>query len=282
MRLESPGDGALKYFPCNYGTSGLPFRGPPRDTSRPYLAFLGGTETFGKFVPRPFPAVVEQALGLPCVNLGWVNGGLDLYLRNPGVLGVAAGAVATVVQITGAQNLSNRFYDVHPRRNDRFVKASEPLRRLYADVDFTEFHFTRHLLASLRDRSADRFETVLAGLREAWTARMQELLDQLPPPVILLWFAGHAPGEAGADPGGPDPLFVTRGMVEAVRGKAGRHVEVVVSDRARRLGCDGMVFGPAEAAAAQDLPGPAAHEEAADALAPVLLGLAQAAGVEVE
>ena len=56
-----------------------------------------------------------------------------------------------MIQVSGAQNLSNRFHAVHPRRNDRFLRASTLLKTIYRDVDFTEFNFTRHLLTTLRD-----------------------------------------------------------------------------------------------------------------------------------
>jgi hypothetical protein len=64
----------------------------------------------------------------------------------------------TVVQVLAVQNLSNPYYTVHPRRNDRFLRASARLQNLYQDVDFTEFHFTRHMLQTLQMVSAPRFE----------------------------------------------------------------------------------------------------------------------------
>jgi hypothetical protein len=116
-----------------------------------------------------------------------------------------------VLQIPGAQNLSNRLYTVHPRRNDRFLRASGILRTIYRDVDFTEFHFTRHMLDHLRCLSEDRFDIVRNELRVAWMARMQRVLSRgaragassvarLPP----------AAGRGPADALGEDPLFVTR------------------------------------------------------------------------
>ncbi|MWD29067.1 hypothetical protein E0K89_016435 [Aquicoccus sp. SCR17] len=278
MRHVGQGDRALNYFPCRYGGSRLLFRGPRRDLSGAYLAFLGGTETYGKFLPRPYPAVVEQALGLPCVNLGGVNAGVDLYLRDPALQALASGAVATVVQLTGAQNLSNRFYSVHPRRNDRFLRSAGPLHELYPEVDFTRFHFTRHMLAALRDTSDDRFALVQEELRTAWLARMRQLIAQIAGPVVLLWFADHSPPDPGAPEEAADPLFVTRPMVEAVRDEAAHCLEVVITDRARAAGTQGMVFAVDEELAASELPGALAHEEAADALAPLLRDIAVAAG----
>ena len=70
MAYAYPGDGALDYFPCRYGMSKLLFRGPHRELDGPFCAVLGGTETYGKFVADPYPALVEQMTGLRMVNLG--------------------------------------------------------------------------------------------------------------------------------------------------------------------------------------------------------------------
>ncbi|HLQ19378.1 MAG TPA: DUF6473 family protein, partial [Tabrizicola sp.] len=115
--------GALDYFPCRYGASKALFRGPQRDLSLPYVAMLGGSATFGKYVERPYPALVEAALGRPVANLGGLNAGPDFYLTDPAALDVAARAQVAVVQVTGAEALSNPFYTVHSRRNDRFLAA---------------------------------------------------------------------------------------------------------------------------------------------------------------
>ena len=120
------------------------FRGPQRPLDGRYLAFLGGTETFGKFYDSPFPALVERRIGTPCVNLGAVNAGVDVHARDATVLAACHDAAATVIQLPGVQNQSNRFYSVHPRRNDRFLRPSAALETLYPDIDFTDIAFTRH------------------------------------------------------------------------------------------------------------------------------------------
>ncbi|EPX82368.1 hypothetical protein Salmuc_04093 [Salipiger mucosus DSM 16094] len=179
------------------------FRGPRRSLDESYVAFLGGTETYGRFVAAPFPALAEQRLDRVCVNLGAVNAGPDLYLNDAGALDVAARAELCVVQMMSAQNMSNRFYGVHPRRNDRFLRASEGLQALYPEVDFTEFHFTRHMLGRLREVSAERFAQVTEELRQAWMARMTQLLTVLRGRALLLVARGScaargAAGRAGA------------------------------------------------------------------------------------
>jgi hypothetical protein len=275
MAFAFPGEGALDYFPCRYGKSRLVFRGPRRTLDRPYVAFLGGTETYGKYVPDPFPELVEDEIGFTAINLGCVNAGLDVYLREPGVLPIARGAEAVVLQVVGAGNLTNRYYAVHPRRNDRFIAATPLLKALYRDVDFTEFNFTRHMLQTLHAASKDRFEELAQELRATWVRRMAEVLAELPARTILLWLAGHAPParlpRAGMT---PDPVLVDQHMLSQVRPLARSWVEVVSSPRPPMTGLDGMAFSALEAPAAAALPGPDVHRTVAravvQALEPVL------------
>lgn len=271
MAYVFPGAGALDYHPCHYGTSRLLFRGPQRRLDAGYVAVLGGTETYGKYVPLPFPSLLETALGMPVANLGWVNAGPDVYLNEQPITDIAARAAVTVVQVFGAQNLSNRFYGVHPRRNDRFLGATPLLRSIFRDVDFTEFNFTRHMLTSLHASSPDKFEVVAEELRVAWVARMKLLLARLTGKTVLLWMANASPPA----PGGradilPDPMLVDCEMLAAVSAYASAFVEVSGSPEARAKGTEGMAFTPLEAPAAAGLPGPAIHKEVADRLLPVL------------
>jgi hypothetical protein len=274
MAFVPPGDGALDYFPCHYGASRLTFRGPRRDLTREYLVTLGGTETYGRFVIAPFPALIEENLGIPVANLGCQNAGPDLYLADRPALDVAAEAHLAVVQLTGAQNMTNRYYTVHPRRNDRFIAATPLLRSMYRDVDFTEIHFTRHLIQVLTSRGAERFAPVAQELRALWVQRMTAVLKRLPQRRVLLWVADRPIPEAGegfALNGGP--WLIDRAMVQAVRPHATALVEVVISPAARAEGLGSMRFAPAEEAAAQGLPGGAAHQEVAQSLLPVIEGM---------
>ncbi len=274
MAYAYPGDGALDYFPCRYGTSKLLFRGPPRALDQRYCAVLGGTETYGKFVSDPYPALVERATGLRMVNLGCVNAGPDVFLNDAVVLDIVARAEMAVVQVLGAQNLTNRYYAVHPRRNDRFLRAEPLLQSLYPEVDFTEFHFTRHMLRSLHVAGPVRFKLLAQELRACWLARMAALLARLSGRAVLLWLADRPPADQGHDPNAlRDPILIDAAMIATVRGMAADYVEVAISAEARAAGVAGMAFSPLDRLAAAEVPGPAAHREVAAALAPRLLRL---------
>ncbi len=272
MKTDARPRGALRLTPCTYGLSKLPFRGPRRPIDGRYIAFLGGSETFGKYIPKPFPELIETAIGEICVNLGCQSAGPDVFLNDTALQSICHDAAATVVQVSSAANLSNRYYKVHPRRNDRFIAPTEKLVALFPEIDFAEIAFTGHLIAQLRATDEDRFAIVREHLQLTWVRRLKALVGQMTGPVLLLWLSSRAPEDAG-EGGNPSsrPTFVTRDMVESLRS----HVSDVVEVVAERGDTTGMHFAPLETLAAADMLGIFAHEEAARALrGPLIEGLA--------
>jgi len=261
MRYDVPGAQALDYQSCNYGTRRLWFRGPQREVEPgAYVAVLGGSEVYGKYVARPFPDLLEDRLGLPVLNLGVMNAGLDAFLHAPQVLALAGAARVTVVQAMGAQALSNRYYRVHPRRNDRFLGPSPALAALFREVDFTDFSFTRHMLSTLAMVSQDRYALVRDELRAAWSARMRLLLRDLACPVVVLWLredaASHPLREAS---------FIGADMIEDLSDRVAQVVEVPLIRAGDDL--EGMIVPELELPAGRRMPSLAAHRDIAAALA---------------
>ncbi|TXI03509.1 MAG: hypothetical protein E6Q73_04500 [Pseudorhodobacter sp.] len=271
MAYAFPGAGALDYSPCSYAASRLTFRGPKADVKEPFISCIGGTETYGKFIPTPYPDLMEEMLDVQVANFGCMNAGAEVFVQESGLLQIISQGEACVVQITGAQNVMNRYYSVHPRRNDRFTGPTPLLRALFREVDFTEFSFTRHLLQVLQAQSADRFEVLAEELRAAWVARMTDLLGRIDCPTVLLWLGDAAPPQPGrrADLT-RSPMLVDAEMIAAIKSRATTYLEFVPSAETRAKGAEGMAFGPLEAQAAASLPGPAVHYDLAKRLVPVL------------
>ena len=268
MTLETLGNGSLDYLPCRYGNSKLLFRGPRRDLNAPYIAFLGGTETYGKFIAEPFVDKLDRELNATCVNFGYLNAGVDVFLNDPFLPMAASKARITVLQVSGTQNMSNRLYSVHPRRNDRFVEPTRMMKSIYPDVDFAAFHFNKHMLGHLRALSPDRYRIVEDELREAWTARTNNLVKRISGKIVLLWLSMRSPDDA--DNLDADPLHITRDMLNDVRPNVTELVEVIPSAAAIDAGQHGMIFSQMETPVAREMMGPVVHEEVADALQPVL------------
>ena len=268
MTYDILGLGALDYLPCRYGTSKLTFRGPQRALEAPYVAFLGGTATFGKFIEQPFPLLVEHLTGVTSVNFGQVNAGLDVFARDTTVLEAARGAQVTVVEALGAANMNNRFYSVHPRRNDRFLHALPDLRQLYHDVDFTQFSFTQHMLRHLYLRDVVRFEQVRQMLQKTWIRRMRRLLAQLSREVVVVRIGGTDAVTEWHTHTGSTAALITDDMVDRLGPLVSAIVDVPLDSA---VGCaDGMAFSMLEEEAAKAVPSPNIHRAAANELYPVL------------
>jgi len=231
---------------------------------------IGGTETYGKYIATPYPALIEAALGLPVVNFGYMNAGMDVFLGESAVMDTCAGARVAVVQLLGAQNISNRFYSVHPRRNDRFLRASPLMRTIFPEVDFAEFHFTRHMLLALRRRAPERYGVLEAELKAAWLSRVRQFLKKIPAPKILLQLGDHHADGSFRDELGAEPLLIDKGMLAALRPIASAIVHVDPTPEARQAGTDGMIFAPLDGPIASEMPGPAIHREIASALLPAM------------
>ncbi|MFS4581240.1 DUF6473 family protein [Phaeobacter sp. C3_T13_0] len=267
MSYELKSATALAGEPCSYAGSKLLVRGPERDLTEPYLAFVGGTEVFGRFVERPFVAETEAILQRTCVNLGSVNAGVDSFVSDADILEIARKAEMSLVQVLGAQNISNEYYKVHPRRNDRFLCAHEPLLDLYPEMDFTEYHFNKHLLSALKSCCTNRYETVRDHLQESWVARMGELIGSLDGQVTLLWIHYDVGQQAVF---GQEPALVDRPMVDALRARVLGIVEIPVHTARDAADIDGMFYGQLDLPSAQLMVGPKEHQRIAVQLAQYL------------
>ncbi|WP_319825602.1 DUF6473 family protein [Thalassovita sp.] len=258
MTYLHAGAGALDYLSCGYGQDRLHFRGPERAVDKPYGVFIGGTETYGKFVARPFPALVEDLTGVTSINLGVVNAGVETFRSDPTVLNIARGAEYVVLQATGPQYVSNAFYAVHPRRNDRFIRARPALETLFPQVELTDVHFVGHLLRKLRRASPKGFEKVAQECRRAWLTSLIGTIRRIGRPTLTLWLP-------------PRDAMLSDRMLDPLRRRCLALVQVAPGEGQRFRTTDGMVFGPLDSFAASDLPNPLMHEMIAGKLHQALL-----------
>ncbi|MQQ08691.1 hypothetical protein GFB49_09525 [Epibacterium sp. SM1979] len=238
---------------CRYGGSRLSVRGPERPLDQPYLAFLGSTEVYGRFIDTPFPEDVEKLLGIPCVNFAAVNGGLDSYFFDATLRDAAANADVAIVQVMGAQNLSNEFFKVHPRRNDRFLCAHPQLLALFPEVDFTEFHFNRHLLSHLAGLDPERFMVLQKHLQDTWVTRMREMVRGFAGEVVLLWLR-YSLNLSGSF--AQEPVLVTQEMVGTLCAEVTDVIELDVATAGEADDVAGMAVEPQDLQSAQLMLGP--------------------------
>jgi hypothetical protein len=262
----------LDYATCRYGGSPVLFRGPAVPLDGPYTAVIGGSEVYGRYVRDPFCEQVAARTGRRIVNLGVMNAGLDAFLSDEALMELIEGAETVVVQAMGAANLSNRFYSVHPRRNDRYLRHAQAMADAFPGVDFSDFVFTRHMLSTLRASAPAGFDLLLAEMRTAWLARMRLLLGRLPGEKILLWVEHEMAGDLGAE-----PLFVTPDMLQRLDDLLDRVVHCDVTADLDKSAMEGMVYPAIEAPVAERMLTPIAHERIATALVRTLRQTSDAA-----
>ncbi len=250
---------------CHYEGSARRFRGPVRSLTDPFVACLGGDETFGRFVDLPYPAVLQQQLNRPCVNLGSLFCGVEAMTGDVGVRDILAQAEICVLQLPDVAGQSNAFYCVHPQRNDRFLKPTQRLVALYPAVDFTEIHFVRHLLRVLQERCSRRFETVLQALQEQWTSRMTAFLSPVKCPVVVLHltYLNRLPEQDTLS----DTLSPNRPeMLAALAPFVACRVEGNVNPSAMSDDLEDVLFGTMQLPIAEHVLGPATHRRIAEIL----------------
>ena len=257
----------IDYQVYRFGRSRQRFRGPKPDLSQPYMAFIGGSEVYGRFVPRPFPDILQQNLDFTCANWGTPGAGPSFFLKDPVVLEACSQARVCVITAMGAVAMSNRLYSVFKRRNSRVRDTSEMLRALYPRLNLSEFRFAHNMLRRMYRESPEKFEIMSIELQQAWVARMRELLDDIETVKVLLWMSGRSPDDK-CSPSDTDsfvnfPAFVTREMFEKVAVMADLVVEYVADKEVSQNRDDGRVFDDPEHRPALDWPGPTMHAQTA-------------------
>ena len=227
------------------------------------MACVGGDETYGRFVERPFAAILEEKLDRRCLNLGSLFCGVEALCSDAGLFKLLNRAELCVLQAPGILSQTNHFYRVHPRRNDRVLTPTSGLIDLYPEVDFTDVHFVHHMMSRLHSHQDARFEIVVDELRRNWVRQISGLLHRLEVPVILLGLrvVHHKDRDHQKE-----RTVVTPEMFEALRPLCADLIEVSTAVSGQSDALEDMLFGTLQQPMAEHMIGPAAHKTIADAL----------------
>jgi len=277
MREDDP---LFDYKLYRYGRSRQVFRGPVPDLRGGYVAFLGGSGTFGRFTDCPYPDLLGTALGRAALNLGTEGAGPGFFLADPEVARAASDSAVCVVQAMCASAISNRMFTIRPRRNSRLHAVSDLLAGIFPEVDFTRFAYVPAMLKHLHAVDDHRFRLVANEMRNAWIGRTQTLLATLEARTILFWFSQRVPEEGSMDfaDHANYPQFVDRAMLDAVRTAADGYAECIsIAGLPQDLTIEGetVLYRPSGDPIDEnrEFPSPEMHAAAAEALRPEILRL---------
>lgn len=262
MSYVAGGAGATAVPVHRYKGSKLWFRGTQRDSVSDEIVVLGGSEGFGRFVKEPFPKILEDRLQRRVENFAVQSAGIDTFLQDPVSIKRARNAPICIVQAFPADMLSNRYYRVHPRRNDRLVEPTKVLKALFPEVDFTAFHFTGHMLNELSGVSRVRFENVVRELNRALLAKYKLLFHALGSSLILLLcvrYSQHKPTGNCTE----QPYFVSNKTMLALEKLAWKSMDVDVRCASDAADLSAMNVGTMQLPIARQSLGPSAHRRIA-------------------
>ncbi|MEO1549307.1 MAG: DUF6473 family protein [Pseudomonadota bacterium] len=261
-----------------FGRSQTLFRGSAPDLSQPFVAVIGGAETYGPYVDLPYPALLDQELPLQVLNLGCQGGGPSFVLRDPILLEACNRAEAVVLSVSHAWAVTNRLFTVGHTQNTALHEVSEQLAVMFPDVDLDPFEHVRPMLHALAQSNPENFQVLQIELREAWLARMRDLVERIEAPVVLFAMGDDQMEVGGFDANIPriGPELITPAMLS----RLSTYVASVVIYPADKL--DQCLDGSDRLAEGEDVkravlfPGETMHVAAAERLYPVLKALLQA------
>lgn len=206
-----------------HGITNTSFRGPAVDRSKPYVACLGAAQTFGRFAPRPYPAILAERFGFQFLNLG-VGAAGPLWFQAPQYIDLANNSKFVILLVLSGRSESNSLFDNHESGGLMGVRKSD--NRL---MRFEEF-----IVELMETDSRDRVIEIIQETRASYVSNMITLMQRIYRPKVLFWFSKRTP-EYGERFGsawellGDFPQLVNRKMIDMLRPYADNYVECVSS-----------------------------------------------------
>jgi hypothetical protein len=249
------------------GINNTSFRGPAFDQSKPYVACMGAAQTFGRFVDRPYPAILAERFGSQFVNLG-VGAAGPLWFDAPQYIDLANQAKFVIVQVLSGRSESNSLFDNSSTGGLMGVRKAD--KRL---MRFEEF-----LTELMETESRDRVKEIILETRASYLHNMMNLLQHIYRPKIFFWFSRRSPDykEGFGTPWellGEYPQLVNQAMVDMLRPYIDHYVECISSRGfpQKLWQSDNRIDGTELEdgwLVNQYYPTPEMHQEAAELLAP--------------
>jgi hypothetical protein len=248
-----------------------------------YFVALGAAQTFGRFCPQPFPALLAQRLGLPVLNISHGGAGPAFFCKdNARLIDYLNEARFVVVQVMSGRSDSSSLFE---SEGVGYFRRRSDGAHLGCDEAFS---------ALMRSRPPALLARIVEETRASWCDSYHRLMSQIAVPKVLLWLSTRTPDyrqgrRSLSELFGAFPQLVNARMVAQV----GRHCDHYIECVTRR-GLPQPLFDRFTGARATVLdpwtsepwtenwyyPSPEMHQDAAEALEPVCRALSDGARIE--
>ncbi len=159
---------------------GFRFRGPAMDPDKdkPFFSAVGAAQTFGCYIPRIFPHILSDALGMRALNLALGTCGPRFYAAN----------LDLVEQINKGKFLIVQAMAARGEPNSRFSAAGsiEYLRDRNGELVSSAPAWAR-----IRSEEPEKVEKYIAETRQSWIDHHEQFLKHVKVPKIMLWFSSR-------------------------------------------------------------------------------------------
>jgi hypothetical protein len=264
----------------DYGEVPLPgtimmVRGPlPKNLgSGGFVCAIGAAQTFGRFAERPFLSLVGERLGVETLNLGSAGAGPGFYAARGNAIEVMNRSAIVIVQVMSGRSVSNSYFE---------NTNAGSLRPWHAPRSDKPQHAITAWGAALVEKGDAFMRDLVAETRRNYIAEMKQLMGWIQPPKLLFWFSQRAPdyketyGSAGGI-FGDFPQLINRAVLDELRPCVQFFAGLISSRGMPQPTISRFTGKMVDLGVAPQLPGhnayypsPEMHEDAAEALAPVL------------
>ena len=169
-----------------YNFQGLELRGPKLDNTN-YIAYIGASQTFGRYCQEPYPNILGKKLNLGTLNFGIGGKGPDYFLKNKTILEAVNRAELVIIQVLSGRSISNSVFEskdggMHGIRliDGKNMRADDLFSQLISGKD-------------KRGLSREFMENLVKESRENYVEIILDLLKAIQPPKILLWLSTRTP-----------------------------------------------------------------------------------------
>lgn len=161
------------------------FRGPSLDPfaaeESSFFTCLGAAQTYGCFYPRPYPQILAERLGLAALNLAVGGAGPGFYLQYSSLIDAMNRGRFVILQAMAARHESNSRFAadgyvefVRDRIKGDSINSGEAWRRIM-------------------DEEPEKAAQYVTESRASWLETTRRLLDAIKVPVIFFWYSRREP-----------------------------------------------------------------------------------------
>ncbi len=207
--------------------TGFSLRGPRPAGLRAgeYCTALGAAGTFGRFVPRPYPLLLGEEMGLQTLNLGFSGVGPSFYNdpRNSDLIGLVNRSKFVTIAFFSGRSQSNSLFKTTSYSQEQYILKDGQV--VPADYAYQQL---------LDKANPETVAKVIAETRERYVAEFLQLLKKITVPKVLLWFSKRSPAYRESSETlfkllSNFPHLINQEMVDALRPHCDAYVEQIGS-----------------------------------------------------